>query len=1153
MLMKTFIFLFCALAFGFNSNTSFSQNIKINIDKEQEISVIEVFELIKEKTNYRFIYKTEDFKNAPEIHLNKGTISVHNLLSKSLSFSNYVYELTPNKTIVLKQKEFIMQGVYQQQIKGTVKDKNGAPLPGANITLTTASGDFIRGVASDFDGAFTITALKGNIIKVSFIGFLTQEFVVDNQTELNVVLIENANELDEVILSTGYEKISKERATGSFENINNKTLGIKTTQNVFDKIEGEVAGVLFDVDSNGNSSAVIRGISTINSVSEPLIVVDGFPIEQGLETINPNDVESITILKDAAAASIWGIRAANGVIVVVTRKGERNTKTTVNYSSNFSMTPQVDLHELPYAPTESFLEFEKHMADNVWRNLPNAYNASSISEGLNTYLLLNNGDITQAEADETINRLKNIDSRQQFEDLFLANQTWVQHNLNIGGGGTNNSYQASLAYNQNRNSNSFKNNDSDQIIANISNQIDISPKLTFTGRINYSHTKRKQNGMSLSNAQGLDQYQNIIDENGNYLAQPQGFYQEFKDARSIENGYPYNWDYNLLQEFENKNNKTTFSQIRLQAALKYDITNYLSVEGRYQYEEGSSKTKNLYNEDTFFVRNLINTYTTTATGSVVSAIPEGSILDRSNFNQNSQSGRLQLNYNQSFNNNLHNITAIGGYEVRKVLSSSNRNRLYAYDDQSLDFAKNINYADLFPTVYFFGESQIPFVDTVSETENRYISYYGNLAYSFDKRYSLTGSIRLDDANLFGASKKYKNIPLFSVGAKWAIHNENFFNSKTINNLSLRATYGSNGNVNNSTSPFVQVGISSDPFTGNQYGFISNVKNPELRLEKVYVTNLALDFGLFKNRINGSVEYYNKKSEDLLSNVIFPSILGFNSALINAGEMENKGVDISLRGLVVDSKDFKYNTTLNFSYNKNTVTKVDVPDDTPYAYTIAQTPLVNTPLRYLYSYQYEGLNDEGDPVFLNENGDLVNENINVVEALKYEGTTLPKYYGSWINQFSYKGFTLRALTTFKLGHVFRNTNFLDYASLPNTYGGNHYIHEDFENRWQNPGDEATTTIPRIPTTRADATLDAYSTYYRYGSQHIDDASHIRLKEVVLSYNLSPKVTNTIGFNSLSFNVQARNLALINFNKWNVDPESFIFSQRPTFTVGINANF
>lgn len=1152
-IMRAFIFLFCATVFGFTPNYSLSQNSKITINESKVVTADDVFSMISDQTDYRFIYHEDMFKNYPMVKLKQGTIRTKALLKQTLALGGYNYTVLNEEIIQLINPSVSYENEQEQVVSGVITNKEGLPLAGASVTILNSDGVVIRGTSSDFDGKYEIKANQFELLIVSYLGYKTKKVPVESNA-IDIVLEEDTNVLDEVVLSTGYEKISKERATGSFESINQKTLGIKTAQNVFTKIEGEVAGVLFDQAPDGTGSAVVRGISTINSVNRPLIVIDGFPVEQGLQTINPNDVESITILKDAAAASIWGIRAANGVIVVVTKKGKKNTKTSVSYSSNFSITSKLDLHEQRYASTSSFLEFEKHMADNTWRDLPTAFNPSNITTGLNTYLQLNAGLITQDEADTIINGLRNIDSRGQFEDLFISDETWMQHNLSIGGGGQSSSYQASLAYNQNRNIGSFNNNDSDQIIANISNQIELSPKLSFTGRINYSHTRNKPNGLSLTDARGLDQYQNIIDGNGNYLAQPQNFSEDFKAQRSVENGYPYNWDYNLLQELENKNNRSTNSQIRLQAMLNYNITKNLAIEGRYQYERGHSKTKNLFNENTYFVRNLINTYTTTnVSGDIVSAITPGEIVTFANATSQSQSGRLQLNYNQSFNNNLHNITALAGYEVRKVQSDSQSDRLYNYDDQALTFDRNVNYNDLFPTVFFFGQSRIPNGQAISEIENRFISYYGNFSYDYDKRYTLSGSIRLDDANLFGASEEYKNIPLFSVGGKWAIHNEDFFNSSVFNNLALRATYGSNGNVNNETSPFVQLTLANDFNTGNPFAYISNVKNPELRLERVFVTNLGLDFGLFNNRISGSVEYYERKSQDLLSNVTFPSILGFNSALINAGKMTNKGLDISIRGQVVRTKAFNYDTTINLSFNKNEVTEVDVPEETPLAYTAFRTPLVDTPLRYLYSYQYEGLNDEGDPVFLNENGDLVNDVIDNVDALNYEGTTLPKFYGSWVNQFTYKGFTLRALTTFKFGHVFRNTNFLDYNVLPTTFGGNHFIHEEFENRWQNPGDENTTNIPRIPTTRAEAGLARYSNFYRYGNQNIDNASHIRLREVVLSYELNPKIANKVGLNALSINLQGRNLGVINFNKWDVDPESIIFTQQPTFTMGVNANF
>ncbi|WP_368377992.1 hypothetical protein [Polaribacter sp. Q13] len=254
-------------------------------------------------------------------------------------------------------------------------------------------------------------------------------------------------------------------------------------------------------------------------------------------------------------------------------------------------------------------------------------------------------------------------------------------------------------------------------------------------------------------------------------------------------------------------------------------------------------------------------------------------------------------------------------------------------------------------------------------------------------------------------------------------------------------------------------------------------------------------------------------------------------------MTNKGVDFTLNAAVVDSNDFSYNTTFNFSYNKNEVTKVDVPSGSINNVLTFRSPVEGNPLNYLYSFNYAGLDENGNPTAFNENGELINvdgeksvngvlENaeIDTIDALIFEGTTTPKYYGAWINNFTYKNFYLKALTTFKLGHVFRNTDVMSYSSL----GSSSQIHKDFENRWKNPGDEANTIVPRVP----DGSFDIFNPGYRYynqGNQFVDSASHIRIKELVIGYNLDSKLLSEIGIDKLGLSLQARNLGVITFNK------------------------
>lgn len=1149
-IMRIFLFLFCTTVFSFSSNEIFSQNAKVFIEKDKLISVDEVFTIIRNQTDYTFIYHEDLFKDFPLIPVKKGTIKTNQLLSSFFGLKGYNFSLTKNNTIIISNKS----NPNQQKISGKVTDENGVPLLGVTVLIKGTA----KGVSTDFDGNYTINAAKESMLVYSFIGFNSVEKKVANETVINVSLERNATQLDEVVLSTGYQKISKERSTGSFDKVDSKVLDTKISQDILSKIEGELSGILFD-DADG---PVIRGIGSLEVAPTPLVVVDGFPISQGIESINPNNVKDITVLKDAAAASIWGIRAANGVIVITTKKGNKNRKPLIEFSTNYAITPNNDINDLKYASTNSFLEFEKHRADNEWSLLPVGNNQPALSTGLETYLKLNEGLITQEQADRIINGLKGTDSRKEFQDLFMNDTYWSQYNFAISGGGENSAYRSSVSYNKNENNNFYKNNDSDQLIANLRGVFNVTPKLTITNDFNFTSSKQENNGMSSADYDNLFQYQNILDANGNQIIQPYGLAQNFKEEK-VADGYPYNWDYNLEQEFNNKDNVRDATSMRIQTAIDYKLFDYLSIQGSYQYEWGHTENNTLFNENTYYTRSLVNTFTRVEDGDLISHINKGSIYSYSNGTNKTRQGRIQLNFNKSFNEDKHRVTALAGYELRQVKNTFNSNMLYGFDPQSLTSA-SIAFGERVPTTGSGGSNVRSILNPANVTylENRYVSYYANSAYTYLNKYTLTASIRLDDTNLFGASKEYRNTPLYSAGGKWDIYKEGFFKGNTFNSLSLRGTYGVNGNVDRNTGPYLIAENSRHPFTDVEFAFIRNVKNPELRLEKVYVTNLGVDFGLFNNVISGNVDYYHKKSTDLLSPVSFPSVYGFNSATINVGEMENEGVDVNLNFNVAQTGNFKYSTTLRFSHNKNTVTKVDVPEETVNTY-INRQPIEGKPLRHIFSYNYAGLDENGDPLTLNENGQLVDvngkTNVNGTleeapiinpDALIYSGTTTPKYYGSWVNNISYKNFYVRTLVTYKLGHMFRNDNILDFRNLTPYITA--HIHSDFDNRWQNPGDENTTSIPRLPELRNDQFNVGYS-YYANGDQFVDSASHIRFKEIIFGYNFDDKVLKNTGIDAFKVSLQARNVGLINFNKWDMDPESLLLPQQPTFTLNFSFNF
>ncbi|WP_166670677.1 SusC/RagA family TonB-linked outer membrane protein [Olivibacter sp. XZL3] len=1126
-------------------------------------SLKELFTQIEKETGLVVFYPAEKVAQTGKLNLNVQKLTVSEALAHGLKNTGLTYQQQDKLIIVSAKSRETTQGndiaFSQRIITGTVTDERGKPLPGVNIRLKTGS----HSATSDKNGFFSIRADDEDTSLIfSFIGYVRQEIPLGDQQTIHVVLKENTFELDEVeLVSTGYQEIAKERATGSFQKINEQTLNTKISQDIASKIEGEISGIVFNT---GGESMTIRGTSTINANKAPLIVVDGFPITQDINSINPSNVESITVLKDAAAASIWGIRAANGVIVITTKAGKKNSRPVIEFSTNFNIKPKQNYDHLPYASTESFLEFEKIRAGNIsWGvQLPTGISKPPMGKALETYLLLNNGDLTEAEAESITDGLKRIDSREEFDRLFRRNEYWQQYNLAVKGGGERNTYRTSITYNRNRNQGSYVGNKRDELIGTLNNTVDITPKLKFSNNVNFNMIASKNNGMSLSDLTVLPQHQRILDENGNYITQPATFTQSYKDEL-VAAGYPYDWNYNLKQEFDNKNNKNNQTLLRLQSALEYKLTDYLSASGMYQYEWGQYNGSNLYNENTYTVRNTVNRYTVIdANGNLSSSIPQGHILSKNNNTTKSHSARFQLNFDQSFNEGLHQVTAIGGYEVRQELSEGHNFTHYGYDPQTLQYV-NAPFGQILPVVPV-GTSVFSNPAAYSEVENRFISYYGNAAYTYNNKYTLSLSSRLDDANLFGGDSKYRNIPLYSVGAKWDMYKEDFLkNNADLSQLALRVTRGSNGNVHTGTSPYVQASTSQNPYTSVPYAYISNVKNPSLRLEKTFVTNVGLDFGFFNDRLGGSIEYYNRNSQDLLAPVTFNSTLGFTNALVNSGRMKNSGWDIGLNALIVNNKNFKYNTSLNFSRNTNKLIEVEHAQETPAFYMSGLNPIKGNPLNHLYSYRFAGLDSDGYPQIYNENDEIINtygqklqngnwvaSTIEDIQALEYHGSTVPKYYGGWVNNFSYKGFSLRVLITYKLGYVFRNTNILNYTDMVSSYSVAH-IHRDFNQRWKQPGDENTTIIPREPENMNTAYIGYY--YYALGNQYVDNASHIRFKEIILGYNVHPNIAHRFGLNNLHMAIQANNLGVITFNKWRIDPESMVLPMQSAITFNLTASF
>jgi TonB-linked SusC/RagA family outer membrane protein len=1126
------------------SASSFAQRITM---RQQKVTLEKLIKEISIQTGYNVLLPTDKISSSKIIAADFSNAALTTVMDRVLQGSDLTYVIK-DKTIIVQSKEkSILDNIVDYlkliNITGRILNEKGEALAGATVKVKGSP----KNTLTDNEGGYGFNNVDERaILIISFLGYKTQEVrVFSKMPDIRMELA--SNKLDEIniMVSTGYQRLPKERAAGSFGFVTQADLDKRSNSNILTYLEGQVPGLLTGADGR----ITIRGQSTIaaSSNKDPLIVLDGFPIERNVESINPNDVESITVLKDASAASIWGVRAANGVIVIQTKRGRSSRKPLdIDFSSTFAISHAADINKLPYASSASYIEFEKFKVDNKLTLFTSGVPRSAISPVLDAYL--NN----PAGAAQVVDPLKNINAFDEFKDLFMSPTTRQQYALAIAGKGAKSTHRASFSYDNINNQ--FKQNGSKRFVTDLFETMTILPKLRAQVGLNYALNTGLNNGMSYTDLKNLLPYQQILNANGGYIAQPQTFYQGDKQAY-VNSGYPYNWDYNLMQEFNNKNNTVKTSNINVTAGLNYEILKGLSANVGYQYESGNTVTKNVYSEQTYLVRNSVNYATTIKNGILTSGIPKGGIYKEFNSSSYSQTYRGMLKYDADFLHGKHVISAIAGTEVRELGNKASNQTKYGYDPQSLQFAR-VNYNAFYTDVRGNTQNLIPDESIFQDDLNRFVSIYTNAGYTYDDKYTLNGSARLDKTNLFGSNDQYKNVWLWSAGLSWQLHKERLFEMGIFNSLILRATYGINGNVNKSTSPFLIANVATNTQNNLPYAYVSNPTNPLLRWEKTKVTNLGIDFAMLKQRLRGSLEYYNRNSSDLLGNATVNGTYGFNTAFINYASLKNTGFDVNLSGMILD-EGFKWLATLNYSYNKNKVTKVDFPQKTVGSY-LAGVPQVGLPLNYLYSYKWAGLSATGTPQVYNEKGEATGYKTEMANplALIYQGNSVSPHYGALINEFGYKRFTLLTNFTYKMGHKF----FVPVIQYSTAYGGASQISSDWDKRWMKSGDEVFTNIPAAPT--AVTGLNVYDQYTQYADVNVETASIIRFRELLINYRLPLKSKH--GYSSTVFNIglQVRNLATYKFNKAGLDPEFFttttqssttILPPTPEYSLILKANF
>jgi TonB-linked SusC/RagA family outer membrane protein len=1141
------------IAFLHTSATGLSQNVSLHV---KDAPLEQVFNQIKQQIGLSFLLGEQILQSSKPVTVDLNDKPVSEALDAILKNQNLTYSILQNM-IVIKKSEPTQHAIINSPpayIHGRITDSLDNPIAGATISVKNSKVFTV----TNTNGEFSLNNIDPNaILTITSIGYEPQTISLNGRQNINISLQVQINKLKdvEVTYSNGYQNIPKERVTGSLVQIDKELLNRTVSPNVLDHILYVTSGLNYVPGSVGNttrSSIVIRGVSTIYANKNPLIVVDNFPYDGDISDINPNDIESVTVLRDAAAASIWGVRAGNGVIVIKSKTGSYNKKATLQFNSSVMFSKKPDIYKPKIISSTEEIGFEKQLfATGYYDYYDDLYPSFNyfpvISPLVETLLALRRGAITQTEADAQIEAYQQHDIRSDISKDLLQTGVNQQYSVNFSGGSNNYNYYGSVGYDHNRTT--TVGNSNHRFTARFDNSYKILPSLEANAYIVYTQADFATNGldymtfMPTGNSQ-VAPYTMLSAPDGTHLATPKDYRGSYIDTAKSPG--LVDWHYRPLDELQNSDNQSQQMDARMGAGLRYIIIPGLTAEVKYQYEKGVTDVNNNFNQATYYTRNLINkyAYSDPVTGNTMYPVPLGGIQEANHSQLTQWNLRGQLNYNHTRNRSQ--INAIGGSEVRELIVKGDNSRVYGFNDENLQ-SLPVDYTTAF-NLRPFGANTVPYRNFNSGTTSRYISYFANAAYTYEGKYILTASGRIDQSNFFGVNANMRQVPLWSTGLGWNISKENFFHVDWLSFLKLRATYGYNGNTNNSASAYSTIQAAYNADINRPSATLLNPPNPYLRWEKVMMTNLGVDFQMFENRLGGSIEYYYKKGIDLISPIQVDPTTGITQYTGNNASIKGHGMDIILNSVNIQSKKFSWLSTLNVSYTTDEVTSYDIKPTYAGTLLIEGTPVIGKPLYKLYNYQFAGL----DPTNGNPQG-MMNKSVTDFETVLYNGTpedmvyggsTMPDWFGSFRNTVNYKGFGLSFNIIFKFGYYFRRPT-IDYLELYTNWSGN----ADYAKRWQKPGDEKFTTVPSLP-----SPVDDRSSFYEYSTAVVEKADNIRLQDIRLSYDFNPGMFHQLPFRKMQVYLYAANLGIIwQASKSGVDPDYYSTGIPPSKSVAIGLNF
>ena len=1085
-------------------------------------------------------------------------------------------------------------------IIGNVVDENNESLPGASVVIMKGK-DMLRGTSTGIEGEFKIDVdiTVGDLeLVISYVGSKTKAIKLNKTNILkpfDVQLLPDDEMLEEVtIVEDGYARLPRKDMVGAFTTVKADDIMMPAYQSIDQMLQGKIAGMAV-VNTSARVGAspkiTIRGTSTILGNTSPLWVVDGVIQEDALSIdmssaltsdmrelignqiswLNPQDIDNITVLKDASATAIYGSKASNGVIVITTKKGTPG-RVSVSYNTNVSVRERPSYAIYDYMNSYERIQFSKEAYEAGVRYQGNPLPQIYTYEGL--MAMFNKRMITEEEFSYYLQRLETVNT--DWFDLLTRNSVSQNHNLSLSGGTDKVTYNASVGFQSNKGMEIGNENDQLttrlSINSNLTEKLNVNVQLNGSIRNSYGYAGVNPYTYAMNTSRAIPAYE----ENGDRTFYSSYYTYQYNTELAEHNQYSYN----VFNELENTYSLNCGSNFNASANISYKILDWLTYQGTGNVSLNTNKSESFQGEKSSQIERLYRGYAygTEEAGSAkynAALMPYGGVLKQATSQSVSYSTSHRLQFSKEFNEN-HRLNAMLGMEIRSTTGESDGNTVWGYVPERGE----ILVSPTLPTNFKPIGSEVS-IDwgaltqlynggwSKTSTVTNYMSFFGLVAYTFKNRYVVNLNVRSDASNRFGQDVNKQFDPTWSAGLAWKVAQEPFMINYVpwLDQLNLRATYGIQGNVVNSLSPEMIVRYQGLLQSYNEYYLsISSLPNNQLKWERTKSWNFGADIALFGITMN--FEYYRRLSNAIIRQDIAQEY-GMSSMPLNGGFITNEGLEFSLNYTPIRTADFAWTVGLNAGKNWN---KSETDDRTAKADELTHIDYLNGssdrplkkgyPLSAFWSYQFDKLDpNTGYPTFKHATYDDIggDGSVDPTTFLVYSGQSEPDFSGGFNTRFRWKGFNLGIDFAANLGAKKRLPNpysTFTYGKMPDIFSN---LSKELNDRWKKPGDEAHTNIPALYTSIRDfynlnLPNGLYDNIYSMWAQsdvRVADASFLRCTQISLSYGLPRKICQKIKLSNIQFSANINNLFVIASKEWRgYDPELGYSIQPRMYSLGLS---